>query len=703
MARTRAHGIVAHIGVALGVGFLVLLAAPSPPSNGTSPGHASPAPVHSDVATPLASGPSTSPVPATATSGDFSLGIVADPPSICAYGLNTCPTSAATARVTMTASARANSALTWPRVEVAFVLETTPYDGVLDATSPENGGDPCVNETTDAVPLCEESNGVPFFVANAQAIASAIQAANPQAQVSFAMVDYSATLSDWDDGDGARYHVDISDFVAASAFGPDVVSTFQANVLAGGWYYPDSDLADNSFHSSSITALYGTIIGSGLNWSNDAHHVVVQIGSTAPRDPHYPMDLCITSQGQGYTGHDCMASTCEPSYEFPSETSPPCEGWVTSQDGDASHSIAALAGRAAQCTGSLGGFCTVDTIDLWDTPTDPLSFGWPASEAAWGGGPGGNVTQRDVASILLAGCDLAAATGGSWDGPAWFACPGGPSGSLEYVSHGDFFRPNTNNPTLLLALRDIGFGAVRATQVAAGASRPLFVFVPFGNIALAPALEASAACVRADFPVPTCPTTPSLLHLGSVAYLGWNWSGNAESNVMFGGDRWMASFNVIATGPPYTTVPIDACTTVECAIAGSYAVAGLDTSVGYVPSSNDSVMSLSFPLAEITVQFSPPTPLAPNLPPPSPPVPSPFPIAVPSPVGGSQPVGPTSSGVSSVVSLEAVAAGFFGAGFARVSLKNNPIAVPVAGRASAAGSIFEPRLPKRPVRKRRRG
>src|SRR5262249_36912209 len=141
---------------------------------------------------------------------------------------------------------------------------------------------------------CEESNGVPFFMANAGAIANAIAAANPHTTVSFAMVDYFATLYDWDDGDGAEYHVDVPQFVAAKDFGAAEASSFNSLVMRNSYTYGDSDFSDNFLHSSSITALFGTIIGSGLDWSNDTHHVIVWMGSSAPRDPSYTQNYCVS-------------------------------------------------------------------------------------------------------------------------------------------------------------------------------------------------------------------------------------------------------------------------------------------------------------------------------------------------------------------------------------------------------------------------
>src|SRR5258708_31163151 len=100
---------------------------------------------------------------------------------------------------------------------------------------------------------------------------------------------------------------------------------------------------------------------------------------------------------------------------------PNCEGWVTSQDGNANDSIAALTKTSSSCTNSVGGSCTIDVIDYWDTPTDPYSKGWPANpgyaSGSTGAGAGGSGVIMDSTHILDAGCDLAAATGGAVNRP----------------------------------------------------------------------------------------------------------------------------------------------------------------------------------------------------------------------------------------------------------------------------------------------
>jgi len=620
------------------------------------------------------------------TSSSLQLGITESPTAICANEDTACAAGTGTARVTLTADAGGSGSLSWPAVQVAFVIETTDYDGVYDPNAGDPGSDPCAG-TTQLV--CEESNGVQFFVANAQSIASAIQAANPHSDVSFAMVDYFATLDDFDDGDGAEYHVDIPQFIPAADFGTAVKETFQATTLGGNWYYGDSDMSDNQLHSSSITALFGTIVGSGLDWANNTHHVIVWMGSTAPRDPAYTENYCVSASDYAtYSYGGCIAPTCEPSYRFTEISSPNCEGWIHSQDGNSSHSIAALAHQATQCSESIGGDCTIDTIDLWTTPTDPYSKGWPTSFTPKGGGPGGTVVVNDVEHVLQAGCDLATATGGTWNGPAWASCSNGQQGSLQYMPHGPYNAPLTANPTLFNAFRQIGFGPVLETQVASGGVKPIFQFIPFGNIQLAPNLQATAACTRNGEALPSCQTTPTTIHAAGTTFLGWNWSLNKSQNVMYIGDAWTASFNIIATGPPYAIVPVDACTTTTCKSGGSGAILGLYTWANYVPASNNSIVTLSFPLASIHVEIAVAEGIG-NTAPPPPPTPPPFAIPTAPPVPVVQQVGVGQSVGIANFSLQAIAAGLLSAGFMRVGIKVRPIAMRVAAHTGRQTSKFD--------------
>jgi hypothetical protein len=636
--------------------------------------------------------------PAATAAPAIQLGAGASPAAICYADTSTCSAGTGTSRVTLTASATSQLKPFWPDVQVAFVIETTAFDGDFDHYNSYYGQDPCATATSGQGPLCEESNGVPFFIQNAGSVAQAIAAANPHSNVTFALIDFFGTDYDWNDGPGDswKYNVDIASFVPASVFGGDVHATFQANQMneGSGWGCV-CGLDDNFLHSSSITALYGTIIGSGLDWSLGTHHVIVLMGSAAPRDPNYKenywassFDHCCTSPGE-------YGSTCEPSYVFASGTSPNCEGWVRSQDGNPVHSIAALTKTSPTCTDSVGGACTVDVISYWDTPTDPYSQGWPTSTgyniASSLVGPGGSAVVADSANILLAACDLAAATGGSWDGPAYWTCPNGNSGSLQYVAHGAIDKPNTYNPTLFSALRQISFGPVYLAQVANGTTHPMFTWVPPSNFQLAPLPAFTSACVTPTGFLPTCQTVPTIQRQGTLLYFGWNWSTNHSQNAIFVGDYWTASFNVINTGPPYARDPVLACVTVECKAAGSGAINGVYSSLTYSPPNSTAIVTQSFPLAEVTVigpSFVGPPPTVPPAPPPIPPgipivITPATPVLVPTITAVGQGIG--------TVSLNAAAAGFLGAGFMRVGMKNRPIAMRVAAlsKNGKAESKFE--------------
>ncbi len=623
----------------------------------------------------------------------LSLDIGSQPAAICAATSLGCPAGTGLARVGLSANPAAGPTAAWPAVQIAFVIETTSYDGVL-GTDRSDQLDKCAAVSSTA-PACEESNGVPFFVANAQQIANAIQLANPRSAVSFALVDYyDAAGEPWDDTDGPEYNVDIGTFVPANAFGSLVRSTFQQTVMGGTWYSWDQDLDNNFLDSSSITALYGAIIGSDLNWTNNAHHVIVWMGSSAPRDPSYPEDYCVSPSEWNVWGppSDCFSQTCEPSYAFANGVSPQCEGWVHSQDGNPADSIAALAHTAPACVGSIGGTCTIDTIDLWTTTTDPLSPGWPAASSfvKIGGGPGGREVQANVANVIAAGCDLAAATGGSWSGPGFESCPNGLDGNLQYVNFGSSIdSPNLNNPSLFEAFRTISFGPVFHTELAAGTDVPMFEFVAYGTIQVAPAPEWSVVCDTPTGFLSTCQRAPTILHQGGMTYFGWNFSTVAADNQFYVGDAWSVEFYVVATGPPYALVPVDACTTTTCIADGSGSLNGLFTRATYLAQQNTTLEVQSFPPAQVTVEPSTsplPPPSVPPAPPPAPPgilapVIAPVPIAAPIPLASTVGIGN--------VSVQAAAAGFLGAGFMRVTVRNRPIAMAVAAKSGLASSRFE--------------
>ena len=169
------------------------------------------------AAAPAQSAPEVISVPAsTTTAPTLALHVSVSPTAICANNGSGCAAGTGQARVSLTAQAINSPTPFWPDVQVAFIIETTAYDGVFDHYNSFYGQDPCAAATSGQGPVCEESNGVPFFIANAGTVASAIQAANPHSNVSFALVDFFGTdCGDWDDcGDGYKYHVDIPQFIA---------------------------------------------------------------------------------------------------------------------------------------------------------------------------------------------------------------------------------------------------------------------------------------------------------------------------------------------------------------------------------------------------------------------------------------------------------------------------------------------------------
>ena len=501
-------------------------------------------------------------------------------------------------------------ATNWSSVQLAFVLETTPYDGVYDPLSNGTGSDPCM--TGGQTHPCEESNGVPFFAQHAGEIAHAIQAEHPQTIVSFALVDYFATLDGFDTVDGPEFHADVANFVNASDFGGAVNSTFVASDLGPNDTSPGSDMAVNLLHSSSITALFGTIASGTLAWGADSHHVIVWVGSTAPRDPAYLQNYSVSASEYALNGSPPseLSAGCEPSFDFAGATSPECEGWVSSQRAELpSDSIASLAGNSSSCTDSLGGSCTIDTVDLWTTSTDPSSPGWPSGRP--GGGADGPIVENDTAGVIAAGCDLATATGGSWEGPANATCDG-VHGTLAFSGVGATLE---ESGTLFHALSNVSLGPMPLAGLVGGPERPFFEYVPFGNVHVDPSKGINVRCTLGDG-IPwqgpgNCRPNPEVLNgSNGFHYFGWNWSTGPDQNAMHPGDDWVVQFWIYAVAPPYSVVPVDACVTLACKIGGSSAVQGQYTSATYTSTSNASPLTTSWPGQWITVEISAPLTIA---------------------------------------------------------------------------------------------
>jgi hypothetical protein len=627
------------------------------------------------------------PVPAVGSgTGALSLGISVTPGIICVSNNPGCPSSEQVARVTLQADAPQLVTTTYPAVQVVFLLETTLYDGVYDGSLGVPGRENCADSSSHMP--CEESNGVPFFVANAGEIAASIASANPKSSVTFGLVNFFSTGDVYDkfSVDAAQglesvaYHVDVGTPVPANAFEEAVTSTFQSEVLDGGWVYPGLNFGNNILHSDSITALYGVLMGYGINWIPNAHHVLVLIGSTAPRDPAYVQDYCVSPSSAWryacYGPSGPYSSGCEPSYQFGVGASPQCVAWINSRDGNANDSIAGLARAAPDCLHSLGGRCTIDVIDLWTTSTDPFSNGWPSAPQ---GGPGGAYVVQNTARVLTSGCDLAAATGGTWDGPSFFTCSDGESGDLAYVDHGPALTPILANPTLFSAFHGVGFGPMTTDIIATGANESMFRYVPFANVRPSPTLDAETQCLTPTGALPNCPG-PTYRNGTAFESLNWNWSNVPVDNVIHGGDVWVASFNVIALGPPYGSIPVDACVTSTCAAGGSGSVGGTYTSARYLPGTGTTELNESFPLAVLRILFGPQLPIPATAVPPALGIP-PAPPAPPLPVVSAPIAGATGTGTIPTISIQALGAGFLGAGFTRVAQRNRPVAMGQVNRS----------------------
>ncbi len=577
--------------------ILVALSFPSAAAHptGTGPSHRS---IAAGAFAPVAAAP-----PAA---GGWNLSIGTDRGAICPDGSSNCSTGSGTSKVSLHVHSSGTIPANWSSVQIVFLLELLSYDGVYDYSASDIGLDSC---SRSYYLLCEESNGVPFFVHNATQIAAGIQAAHPGTNVSFSLASFGQTISPLDDGDGYRYLVDVANFTAnASAFGQAVhdsmlgnASKHQTGILSSNYVLPDSDASDNLLHSSSITALYGALFGSGFAWSSRSHHVVVVIGATAPQDPNYPVDYCVSASGYAYAAKCPLHQPgCEPIFNFTFGASPACEGWIASQNASQpTASIASAAHTAPGCVASLGSNCTVDTIDLWTTPTDASSIGWPPG--AKGGGPGSANVTKTVDNILRAGCDLANATGGSWDGPSSYTCPNNVSGTLAMNNWSKGF----SNPSLAQALSSIGFGS--APRLRGLPAEPIFRFVPGRNISIVPPVKTTVSCLRAGVAFSGCDTAAKTVTVGGVSELTWNWSSDPALNYLQSGDSWTATFDIAATGGA-GVVPIDACSAPTCPSvgAGDGTYSSLECELG-----NGVPQLVSFPLATITVE--PATPISAGL------------------------------------------------------------------------------------------
>ena len=227
-------------------------------------------------------------------------------------------------------------------------------------------------------------------------------------------------------------------------------------------------------------------------------------------------------------------------------------------------------------------------------------------------------------------------------------------------------------------------------------AQPNLTFVGWKNLTPDPFLDPLVDCSRADGGPTHCSTVPTVSTWNGTSTLTWTWSSPdlGWQDALVQGDSWTVSFNVLALGPPYATVPVDACVTAACLLAHSNASTGVYAGFGFSPWDNASRLLESLPLGTVTVL----PPLTYSNPPPStvppPPVPPPS-VGVPLPIGTPAPpvvtpnpspvLTPVSTGAvpSSAISFTAVAAGLLGAGIARVVMPRLSVGMRVGVRVSA--------------------
>jgi len=521
------------------------------------------------------------------------------PSDICAQNYSACSAGTSSARVALQVAGPAGGAgANWTSIDLLFLLETTPYDGAFDQAAGDTGADSCAAVTGL---LCEESSLLLTFATNAGRIATSLAAAHPGVEINFGLVDYFATLTSFDDGDGDQYHVDVGNFTPASAFGTAVnnslLNASHPVLTRPAMTIGDSDLSDNFLATDSISAMYLALFGGGLNWSNESHHVLVQLGSSAPQDPNYPENYCISPSDYRAFSSTCLGSTCEPSVTYGTLTSPACVGWVLGPANNTNASIANYARTSPECANSTGALCTIDAIDVWDTPTDPNSKGWPTGLR--GGGPGGANTTLDSDNILQAGCDIATATRGSWDGPTFYSC-NGTSGTLNYTGR------TSDDTSLWSAITNVSLGGAMIGILAGRAATPMLQLVTGPGVLLAPEPNFTASC---DGPgaSSTCPQAPNVTNEGDLSVLAWNWSATPSSNWLITGDLWTVGFSVVAAAGVEGAVPVYLCASTSCLASGAGPVDGLSSVLSGVLGWNalSPAWSGTLPLAQVRVDAAP--------------------------------------------------------------------------------------------------
>jgi hypothetical protein len=230
---------------------------------------------------------------------------------------------------------------------------------------------------------------------------------------------------------------------------------------------------------------------------------------------------------------------------------------------------------------------------------------------------------------------------------------------------------------------------------------PILQFVGWENLVPAPGtgLDAKESCAGPQDVAETCSTVPRVTPIsGQNVVLQWFWGNPGASNSLSAGDAWTVTFNEVALGPPFGLDPIDTCSTSACGAAGVGPVNGDVAGVGYSPHGDSTVLSLSAPLARVSVLAAPaPTTPVPSSSPPGPPPPigAPLPVSIPgSPVALPSPVGNAvtsalSSGAGNL-SITAAAAGLLSAGVARCAIRSSPYRVGQRVRVGGGRTVPPP-------------
>lgn len=456
----------------------------------------------------------------------------------------------------------------------------------------------------------------------------------------------------------------------------------------------------------------------------------------------------VASYNQSQYDTECYTSTCEPSYTFtPTVVSPKCEGWVTPTGGTTTNSIAELARTAPECVDSLGGNCTIDVIESNSALSiiNPDNIGgvstftysssgfyaplrhFPYSEYfAWYAhfyppstygincrsssstncpfldGPLQTYTMLPTLDwgttvnsylIFLAGCSIASATGGTWDGTGvgngvpilnsapqglvagpynttdinnitympyyWefstYSCEGRqgnlPAPPVLYENLTGVENPmgwtnwsllNTVNASMnasfLPAFEGLGVGYPTGRLVASGGTdgSPMVTVALHGAFRIAPFETIHPNCVSTGpYPVDCTGATVQVsgVNGGGATVLTWNLSADPNENFVAAGELITLEVPLLAMGPPYNaSVPVDACETPRCLAEGSGELSGgVYTSVLLTTAASGGAEPerYSYGLAELTV-LPPPQ----QSPPPGTTTPPPTPTPPPSPVAG---------------------------------------------------------------------